>query len=309
MTLFLNDKDVLELNDMSDALALMESAFRQQAAGTYVAPARHQVHIDSGRLAFTIGAAPEVEKVIGFRVYGVFPEGSSDESDQLVVVYSSESGKIKGVISGGQIGAHRTGALNGVATKYLARDDAAVLSIIGAGFQARTQILAALAARPFEQIKIYARTRSKGEALAADIGQTFGGEIKLLDSAEATVKAADVLITATNSRQPILEAAWIQPGTHINSIGPKFAGASELPADIETRCELIATDSLAQVKGYGRPYFLANLNDMVGLEQIVVGNHSGRTSAEAITLFGSTGLAGTEVLLGNDLLNKFKNAA
>ena len=307
MPIFLDDNDVLKLTDMSDAVALMESAFRQQAAGTYVAPARHQVHIDDGRLVFTIGAAPEVEQVIGFRVYGVFPGGDYDESDQLVVVYSTDTGKVKGIISGGQIGAHRTGAINGVATKYLARQDVSVLSVIGAGFQARTQILAALAARPFKKINLYSRTRAKGDVLAAEIGKTFAGEIELVDSAEAAVKTADVLITTTSSRTPVFDKAWLRPGTHINSIGPKFEGAHELPLGIETVCDLLVTDSLAQVKGYARPHFIPDLSGMIGLEEIVVGKHPGRQSDEEITLFNSTGLAGTEVLLGDYLIQKNSN--
>lgn len=307
MPKFLDDNDVLNLTDMGDAVELMESAFRQQAAGTYVAPARHQVHTDPGRLVFTIGAAPEVEQVIGFRVYGVFPGGDYDESDQLVVVYSTDTGKVKGIISGGQIGAHRTGAINGVATKYLARENATVLSVIGAGFQARTQILAALTARPFQTLNLYSRTRSKGETMAAEIQKSFAGEINLVDSAEEAVMTADVLITATSSRTPVFDMGWLRPGTHINSIGPKFQGAHELPLGIEAVCDLLTTDSLAQVKGYARPHFIADLSNMIGLEQIVVGKHPGRTSNEQITLFNSTGLAGTEVLLGDYLIQKFSD--
>ena len=306
MPTFLDDNDVLELTDMADAVALMESAFRQQAAGTYVAPARHQLETDPGRLVFTIGAAPEVEKVIGFRVYGIFPEGIDDESDQLVVVYSTETGKIEGVISGGQIGAHRTGAINGVATKYLTRKDAKVLSIIGAGFQARTQVLAAASVRSFEHLNIYSRTPTKGESLAAEISKNFSGQIRLVDSAEAAVTSADVLITATSSNTPVFDKSWLRPGTHVNSIGPKFKGAHELPVGIESVCDLLATDSLAQVKGYSTPHFIGDISSMIGLEEIVVGHHPGRTSNDQITLFNSTGLAGTEVLLGNDLIQKYK---
>ena len=79
-----------------------------------------------------------------------------------------------------------------------------------------------------------------------------------------------------------------------------------MPEGIESMCDLLATDSLAQVKGYARPHFINDISSMVGLEEIVVGTHSGRTSAEQITLFNSTGLAGTEVLLGNDLIQKYK---
>jgi ornithine cyclodeaminase len=100
----------------------------------------------------------------------------------------------------------------------------------------------------------------------------------------------------------VLETAWLKPGAHVNSVGPKFTGAHEMPLDIVEVCQVIATDSLAQATAYAKPFFIEDLDRVAGLDQIVAGRINGRRSENDITLFCSVGLAGTEVVLANELL-------
>jgi ornithine cyclodeaminase len=122
-----------------------------------------------------------------------------------------------------------------------------------------------------------------------------------VESAREAVAGADIVICDTNSGTPVIESGWLEPGVHVNNIGPKLASRHELPPDVADVCDLIVTDSLAQVEGYGQPFYLPPFT-MTSLDQIVVGNAPGRLSAGARTLFCSVGLAGTEVVLANALI-------
>src|SRR5262249_29585884 len=140
------------------------------------------------------------------------------------------------------LGQIRTGAASGYATSLLAREDAAILGIIGSGFQARTQLAAMRAVRPIRQVKVWSRSEDKRRA--------FGSELDAVavNTAEQAVRGADIVITATNSKEPVLDAGWISPGTHINAMGSNQAQRRELPAELVLRADLIAVDSIEQAR-------------------------------------------------------------
>jgi ornithine cyclodeaminase len=125
------------------------------------------------------------------------------------------------------------------------------------------------------------------------------------DSPEEVIRFADVLICATTSTSPVLDARWVQPGTHVNTLGPKFKGMSEIPYELAQKSQVIATDSLQQADSYPEPFFLLNTREhdrMVDVSEIVVGRQSGRLSLNDVTLFCSVGLAGTEVVVADRAL-------
>lgn len=302
---------------MKTAIKIMRAAFHEQAAGTFIAPARTSLQAPAGKLIFAKGGAVGVDEhgrndenanVIGFRVYPIFKGVDTAGDDQMVVVYDADNGNLKGIITGKYIGSLRTGAINGLAADLMSRKGAKVLGVIGAGYQARTQIKAIMAVRDIKKILLFSRTRSRAEALKQYLERRFEASVQLEDEAEEVVEDADILITATNSRTPVFEAKDLKRGIHINGIGPKFEDAHELPKDMLKRLDLIVTDSLAQVAEYSRPYFLGEHIGMMGLDRLVSGSHPGRRSDDEITFFSSTGLAGTEVVLANYLLDKFAKA-
>lgn len=315
--LILSDEDVRGHIDMATAIEIMRAAFLEQAAGTFIGPARTSLQAPAGRLIFAKGGAvgldahgnnDENANVIGFRVYPIFKGADTGGDDQMVVVYDGDNGNLKGIITGKYIGSLRTGAINGLAADIMARKDAKVLGVIGAGYQARTQIKAVMAVRDIKKILLFSRTKSRAEALKQYLERRFEASVQLEDEAEEVVEDSDILITATNSRTPVFETKDLNRGIHINGIGPKFEDAHELPSDMLSRLDLIVTDSLAQVAGYSHPYFLGENIGMLGLDKLVSGSHPGRRSDDEITFFSSTGLAGTEVVLANYLLDKFADA-
>ncbi|MDQ4078725.1 MAG: ornithine cyclodeaminase family protein [Chloroflexota bacterium] len=302
----LKDEDVARLLSMEEAIHTIEDAFREKAEGTLVAPPRFHVSVEKGSLVFTAGAATKREKVIGFRVYDTFPHASTN-TEQLVVVFDSESGALKGIVIGGLIGAMRTGAIGGVAIKHMSRPDSRVLGILGSGRQARTQLEAASTIRHFERVKVYSPTRHHREAFAQEMGARLDLDIEPAASARAVVHDADVLICATTSSAPVFDPDWLKPGVHINSVGPKFKEAHELPVEAATQSRVIATDSPAQIEAYPNPFFLTGtpaMQRIIDLSEIVVGKRVGRTAPDDITLFCSVGLAGTEVVVANAAIER-----
>ena len=302
-TLILTDDDVDRLVTQGVAVAKMEDALRELASGKLVAPPRFSLDTESGSLVFTAGAATGTEQVLGFRVYDTF-HGASTETEQIVAVFDAADGRLKGLILGHRIGELRTGALGGVAIKHLANAATPVLAVLGAGAQARAQIHAALAVREVSRVMISSRSLVRAEVLRQELLREYDLDCIVADSPREAVREADIVICATSSISPVLESEWIKAGAHVTTLGPKRFGAQELPSDFGSRCAVVTTDSLAQVEAYDR-FFLTSGPELSGLDQIVAGKIPGRTHPDDITLYCSVGLAGTEVILANEVLGRF----
>ncbi|MFZ5858892.1 MAG: ornithine cyclodeaminase family protein [Chloroflexota bacterium] len=299
----LTDEDIKFLK-IESVVNGIEQSLRARSEGALIAPPRFSVKVERGALVFTAGAETKHSHSIGFRVYDTFPKSSEDHV-QIVAVFDSQTGDFRGLVIGQLIGALRTAALNAVAIKYMARSDVQNLGILGSGFQARFHMQAAMEVRQFRNAKVYSPTASHCEEFAAEMSAQIGLRVEAARSADEVVRFADVLICATTSTSPVLESSWIKSGTHINTIGPKFKGMSEIPYELAQLSQVIATDSPEQANSYPEPFFLAHTpegNRMVDLSEIVVGKQKGRLSSADITLFCSVGLAGTEVAVANEAL-------
>jgi len=301
----LTDDDLSRILTPDRVINVIEQALRAKAMGSLIAPPRFSAGVESGELVFTVGAETASFQVIGFRVYDTFSSQSLDRT-QLVAVFDSQTGGFKGLVIGRLIGALRTAAINAVAIKSMARPDVRHLGILGSGFQARTHMQAAMAVRQFDRAKVHSPTTSHRDAFAAEMSIESGIPVEAMQSAEEVVRFADVLICATRSTTAVFDAAWLKPGLHINTIGPKFRDAHELPVEIAQKSQVIATDSLDQVDSYSESFFLLGTPErsrMIELSEIVVGRQMGRSSPSDITLFCSVGLAGSEVMVANEALS------
>lgn len=304
----LSDEDVARLLPFAKAVQAIEQALLAKAQGQMVSPPRFAVSTGGGSLVFTAGAETAFSHTLGVRLYDTFVDRSPGHA-QLVAVFDSQTGVFKGLVIGDLIGGMRTAAINAVAIRHMARKDAHRLGILGAGFQARLHLQAALAVHPFERIQVYSPTAAKQEAFAREMAAETGIAVEAAATAEEVVQNAEVLICATNSSTPVFEAGWLRPGVHVNTIGPKFKHAHELPVEAAVKSRVIASDSLEQVDAYPRPFFLSGTPErqrMAALDQIVSGQRPGRFSPEDITLFCSVGLSGTEVVLANAVLEAQK---
>ena len=217
---------------------------------------------------------------------------------------SSETGELLSVMEAGRLGQVRTGAASGVATKYMAREDASTVGIIGSGFQARSQLEAVHSVRPVSRARVFSRTPERRERFAERMSARLGIEIEAAESAEECVKDSDIVITITSASRPVLEGGWLSPGTHVNAAGANHWMRRELDGAAVGRCDVIVTDDVEQAKlecgdllypverGAIRWEQVRNLSD------VVAGRTPGRRSGDDVTLFESQGLALQDIAVG-----------
>ena len=307
MTLIVQDIDIPILPTMPVALEALELAFRAKAHGDLVSPPRHHVSYPGlGDLVFTIGGTVSSPAMAGFRVYDTF-EGP--EHSQIVAIWSAENARLEGIVVGNQLGEIRTGAIGGIAIRHMSAPDASRVGVVGTGQQARTQLVAAFAVRNLETVLVYSRDELKRRAFAEEMQGLLGIPVDSVSSAQHAVEGADIVICATNSAVPVIEASWVKRGAHINTVGPKSHDAHELGVDTADIAGTIATDSPEQTTAYSSPFFLSNTASgarMVDLAKIVVGDIKARPTGNETTLFCSTGLAGTEVLVAARVIEAIK---
>ncbi|GLV14713.1 ornithine cyclodeaminase [Alicyclobacillus hesperidum] len=273
----LTDHDIEKLVSMKSIVNAIKRTFVEQANGTLVAPPRFRLETKQGDLVFTAGAATAMEKVIGFRVYDTYAN-DLDGHQQLVCVFDSDTGVFKGIVIGNLLGAVRTGAIGGVAIKAMARKDAEHVAVIGTGVQARTQLEAAVAVREIKHVRVFSRNPENREAFAAEMTKKLDVEVVAVDSPKNCIRGADIVICATNSGTPVFDAEWLEPGVHINTVGPKSVNRHEVPMELGARSSVIATDSLDQLKAYPTPHFLVGTPDeerIIQLSDVVTGKFLG----------------------------------
>lgn len=286
------DEDVRDSCPMANAIAAMKDLFLARAAGGLISPPRSGFISGDVGLMWTPGALP-ASAILGLRVYLT----GLTASDQLVAAWDTQSGDLTALAIGSHLGRLRTGAIGGVAMDSLARSDAHTVGVIGFGQQAWYQVEAALAVRPIQRVVVYRRDKRRLEAMVAQARQTWSVEIVSAASPRDAVAEADIVVTATGSATPVLDPAWIRPGTHMNALGPKYYNRTELPPQMADAAQILATDFPEQY--HSEPDFLwhgtPHMDRLDDLARLI--DSSGRRDPSAITLFLSHGLSGTEVVL------------
>lgn len=292
MKLYLSEQDVVACLPMVKAIELVDGAFRHLAAGTAINQPRRRVILPTGSVLHYMAAG--MPHFFGIKVYSTNPKSGAHFE---VLLYRAEDGMPLATIEANQLGQIRTGAATGVATNYLARPDSQVAGIIGSGFQAETQLEAIARVRRFREVRVWSRKPERREEFARRSSQRLGLNVRAVETARECISAADVVVTATYSKEPVLESAWIAPGTHVNAAGSNWADRRELPADlIFGRAGLVAVDSievgklesgdlLIPIREGGRSF------PAVELSEIVAGRRPGRENPDQITIFKSNGLA------------------
>ncbi|HEX3452357.1 MAG TPA: ornithine cyclodeaminase family protein, partial [Solirubrobacteraceae bacterium] len=194
------------------------------------------------------------------------------------------------------LGQIRTGAASGIATRFLAREDARTLAVIGTGWQARTQLEAVVHVRPISRVLVYGRDPARRAAFCEEMEEKTGRRIEPVESAREAVAEADVVCTMTSSSVPVLEGAWLREGAHVNAAGSNRANAQEVDVETVVRSDVVAVEDLAQAKVESGDLRAANESGKwswehaTRLSDVVAGHALGRTSDSQITLFESLGI-------------------
>jgi ornithine cyclodeaminase/alanine dehydrogenase-like protein (mu-crystallin family) len=274
--LVLSDRDVEELLPMERCIAVMEDALAALARGEVHNPLRQAIRAPGapGLLGLMPAWRGGETPYYALKEVCVFPENPKRRLDThlgAVILHSGETGQPLAFMNASAITAIRTAAVSAVATKLLAREDAAVLAIIGTGVQGRSHFSAIPLVRPIHEIRMCGRG----------------------DSVEEAVRGADIVVTATSSREPILRREWLSPGVHINAVGSSIAAARELEAELVAEAMLFVDRRESTINESGD--YLAAIEKgatiRAELGELLIGTAEGRKSESEITLFKSLGLA------------------
>ena len=298
MSLFLTEADVGELLTMPLTIEAVEEAHRELSLGRAVDVPRQRTRLPQTTLHILQGALPG-QDAIGYKAYT-----SNRSGVRFVVhVFSAATGKLRVVLEADLLGMMRTGAASGVATRWLARRDAEVLGVFGAGWQAEGHIAAIAAVRPLRRVKVFARNAERLSAFCAKMSGQLGIDVVAAATAEETVRGSDIVSTITTSATPLFDAGWLSPVTHINASGSNSLIRREVSEDGLKVCQPIVVDCIETAlreagdllplleKGRLRDRQLVELGD------VVTGRHAGRSTPDEITLFESQGMAIQDIAL------------
>ena len=248
----------------------------------------------------TRGLLPGDSPMFGLKAICVFPGNAAkglDAHQGGVMLFDGKTGVPLALVNASAITAIRTAAVSGLATRVLAREDAAELAIIGAGVQARTHLSAMACVRSIKRARIAGGTFDSAQKFVKEMQPQFPFPLAPVETAEAAVRGADLIVTATTAREPVVQRDWISPGAHINAIGTFAPNAREIDTATMAAATLFC-DARESVLNEAGDYLLAAKEGAIGpdhiraeLGEVLIKTQSGRTSRDEITLFKSLGLA------------------
>jgi ornithine cyclodeaminase/alanine dehydrogenase-like protein (mu-crystallin family) len=286
MPVYINESDVAEFLDMPSAIQALRDVFAAEAKGQANTVPRTRWPFGSVRLN-VMGGGERASKHFAVKSYG---------GGAFHVLFYQEGKGLLAIIEANTLGQIRTGAASAVATEKMARPGAGKVALIGTGRQARTQALALNAIGALTELSVFSRNREKLVAFCYKLADELGGApVVAAESGEQAVTGADIVVTATNSPEPVLMNAWLSPGAHVNAMGANAASRRELDPEIVLRASLVVTDHIAQARTEAAEFIdLAKAgrfdwDKVKTLAEIVAGPKSAR-DPKAVTLFKSLGV-------------------
>ena len=300
---------------MPECIELMSDALASLARGEVFQPLRTIVRPPDSR--GLLGLMPAYrggeQGAFGMKAICVFPGNPSigkDAHQGMVILFSQETGEPLALMNASRITATRTAAVSAVATRLLARPDAAELGVIGAGVQARTHLVALASVRAIKRARVACRNPEHAAQLVREMQDKVSFPIEAVSSNEAAVRDADIVVTATSAHEPVIQRDWIADGAHINAIGTHSPQSREIDTDTMAAARIFVDRRESALNEAG-DYLLAAKEGAVTPEsivaevgEVVIGSKKGRTSLTEITLFKSLGLAIEDVVSADYLFRK-----
>lgn len=299
--LLLSEQEVTELLSIEEVMAAVENVFREKALGYAQMPPK--VYLDFSKYNGDVRAMPaylERLDVASVKIVNSHPDNPGKFGlptvSATVVLLDPKNGALLALMGGNSITAMRTAAAGGIAAKYLANKDAKVAGFIGAGVQAKAQLQALLLVFPdLEEIRVCDISSKAAEALASE-AKNKTAQCKVVGGEEEAVRGADIVVTTTPSKKPLVFDAWVSEGTHFNCIGADAPLKEELDPAILKRAKIVVDDreQAAHSGEINVPLsqgVLSKKDVWAELGDIVAGTKPARTSKDEITVFDSTGLA------------------
>jgi ornithine cyclodeaminase/alanine dehydrogenase-like protein (mu-crystallin family) len=298
--IWITEAEVVRLMDLKDAIVALEAALREEARGeahnmtkTLLQYGKNNLHAIGGKLGNLVGT-----KTWTHTQGGTCP---------LLLLWSAEDGSLVAVIEAFALGNLRTGGISGVAASWMAREDASVMAIVGAGKQALAQVGAMLAVRPIERLRIHSPREDSRIAFAAKARAEFGIVTEVCASVNDACKGAQIVTLVTRAAQPFLTAAMLERGAHLNAVGAIAPDREEFAQDVFARATLVAVDNLPGVQQLSREFMTRYASS--GWEEVMplcglIASGRKRTARDDVSLFKAMGMGISDLALGVELLKR-----
>jgi ornithine cyclodeaminase len=300
MTLWITEGDVVSLMHLGEAISSLEEGLKLEAAGEAANMVKTHAVWGGHNTLHAIGATFEGAGFVGTKTWGHTSGGATP----LLILWDSVSGELKAVIEAFALGQMRTGAMSGVATRWLAEASAHDMAVIGTGKQALTQVAAVAAVRPLRRVRVFSPNPEHRAAFADKLNaEGFAFEAEVSSSVEAAVDGASIITTVTRATEAFLDAGMIAPGAHVNAVGAITPEREEFAQDLFGRAAVVAADNVAAAKNLSkeyRDYYDSGPGDWADVSPIcrVVAAAEGRAEGADLTLFKAMGMGISDLSLG-----------
>jgi ornithine cyclodeaminase/alanine dehydrogenase len=300
-TLLLNQREVKQLLNMPDAIVAVEEAYKDFNRKMAIQPPIVSIEVPeyNGEMDLKMGYSKSTEIIAVKTAVGYWDNPERYHLPTLlatITLYDGKNGYPVCIMDGSLITGYRTGAAGGVSAKVLARKNSKTIGVIGAGNQARMQVIALKEVLPLETVKVWSPVREQQLKYKQDIESMLGIQVLLCDEPKDAVEGSDVIVTATPGKNPIVQDEWVSPGTHIIAIGADMKGKQELDPKIFSRAKIVV-DNIQQCVLRGETQnpikegIITEKDIHAEIGEILLGTKVGRENNKEITIFDSTGMS------------------
>ena len=304
MIRYLSERDVERLLTMPLALEAVEQALKDRALNRAVDVPRVRAHIPAGTLHVMQGAAP----ALGYIGYKAYYATRGKGTRYYLNLFNCSGGQLDAIIDASFLGMIRTGAASGVAARHLARDDAQVVGMLGAGKQAVGQLEAVCRVRAIREVRVYSRTAERAHRFCETMSQRLSATLRPVPSVADAVRGADIINLITKAATPVLPGDLLEAGQHINAAGSNALSRRELDEAAVRRASRVVVDARGTARnecGDLLPLVekgLLQWEALPELGEVIVGHTPGRTARDEITLYESHGMALQDIYVGARVL-------
>ncbi|WP_290819200.1 ornithine cyclodeaminase family protein [Halovivax sp.] len=310
--LFCSIDDLEDLASPADYVDAVRDGYRQRGEGAPARPRQTFRRSDPTGMLTSYGAIlPETGAMGGYTYAAGF---ASEDAWFLTPLFDAETGEPLALLDGVSMNPFKTGAAGAVAVDALARRDAATLAVIGSGPQARGQVRATATVRDFETVRVYSPTRDHREAFAEEFDDSLSADVSAVESSDAAVRDADVVITATSAAEPVVDDAHLAPGAHVTAMGQYHPEKRELDVRTVERATYVP-DLRERVRRDAGSFIAAVESGAIDeshvhaeLGEVVAGVEPGRTADDELTIFDSGGTAVETVAAAAMLYERARDA-
>jgi alanine dehydrogenase len=305
MPIYVNDEQVRSLISPDECTEIIEKLCLDEAQGMAEQTPTTELHLPRGPFRVKVGGA------YGFNTYGL--KAYLGTAGYRVFVYDLDEG-LQGLVEAFDLTELRTGAVSAVATRYLAREDASTLGVIGTGREARAQLEALSHVRKLSKVRAYSRSTENRREYAEEMSRRLDLDIEPVDSAEACVRECDIVLTITSANEPVLSGEWLAEGTFVCGVGATGPHRRELDEEAVGRASTIVVESMAVAEAecgeliYAESKGRLRWSDVHELKDVVSGVVPARRSPSDITLFTSIGTGAQDVAIASVVLRKAREA-